>query len=146
MTQLALGKNAQAESALLKAAEMGQRLPEVHRALGDLYVANRKYVEAAANYRMAIQMRQNYTEAHIGLGRSLEAVGQLRDAEESFLNALAYDADNPVILYRLGQIFAQTGDLGRAESYLELAIDQAGADVDLLQAIKKTLESLREGS
>ena len=93
---------------------------------------------------MAVVQQEDFADAHLGLGRALETVGHLTEAEEALQKALYHDPDSPQVLYRLGQLYLLKDDRGLAQSYLEMAMDKVAGDVELENTIRNALKSLSE--
>jgi TolB-like protein/tetratricopeptide (TPR) repeat protein len=79
---------ADAASACAQAARLDSGLPEVHAALGMLYVATGQHELAEREYRRAIELDPDDVEAHLGLGRALKLQGQPEAADRSFQQAI----------------------------------------------------------
>jgi tetratricopeptide (TPR) repeat protein len=140
--QLQLGRIQQAETALTNSIDANPNNPQAHKILGDLYLNRELYAEAIANYRMAIQLQEDFAEAHLGLGQTLEATGQLLEAEDALERALFHDPDNAMVLYRMGQIYAQMFKIDLARTYFEMAMDKASGDIEMESKIRGALKSL----
>ncbi len=141
---VALARIPQAMRILEKAIQADPENAEAFRVLGDAYLAQQQHTEAAANYRMAIQLREDFPAAHIGLGRALEAGGLTKDAETAFQRAVYHDPENAEALYRLGQVYAELNDTGRAISYLELALERSKDDPNFMIRVRELLKLLRD--
>lgn len=139
---VATGEYVQARQILDKGVTTDADDPRPYKLLGDLNAAQEKFLEAVANYRMAVQIQDDFTDAHLGLGRVLETVGALDEAEETLLRALHHEPGNPEVLYRLGQLYATKGDVIGAESYLGRALEAAEDDFDMQRRVRETLRSL----
>ena len=142
--QLHMGRIQQSETALNNSLEANPDNPQAHKVLGDLFLNQEKYAEAISNYRMAIQQQEDFADAHLGLGQTLEAAGQLPEAEDAFQRALFHDPDNAMVLYRLGQIYVQMFIEDRARSYFEMAMDKASGDIEMESTIRSARKSLSE--
>jgi tetratricopeptide (TPR) repeat protein len=129
---------------LKKSIELQPDNPQAYKALGDLYLSEDQYTEAIANYRMAVVQLDDFADAHLGLGRALEAVGHLTEAEEALQRALYHDPDSPVVLYRLGQLYMLKNDTGRARAYYEMAKEKAAGDVEMESTIRNAIKDLPE--
>jgi hypothetical protein len=62
--------------------------------LGTLYLTRRRYEEAAAAFRAALQVRPSHSATHNNLGVALKALNQLDAAIDQFKRALALDPAN----------------------------------------------------
>jgi tetratricopeptide (TPR) repeat protein len=75
----------------------------------------RRHAEAAAAYGAALQRWPTSLGAHLGLGNSRYAMGDLAGAEAAFRQALAIHPDNAVLLNNLAQTLADRGQLAEAQ-------------------------------
>lgn len=142
--QIHLGRVPQAETALKSSIEARPVNPAAYNALGDLYLRSDQYAESIASYRMAIVQQEDLSDAHLGLGEALEAAGQLPEAEDALQRALYHAPDDPMVLYRLGQVYVQMFNEERARSYFEMAMEKAASDFELESKIRSALNSLLE--
>jgi tetratricopeptide (TPR) repeat protein len=141
---LELGRDSEAKHFITKSIESKKDNPAAYDALGDLYFRQHQYIEAIANYRMAVVQQEDLVEAHLGLGQALEAVGFLTESEEALQNALFHDPDNPVILYRLGQVEYLLKNKARALSYYEMALEKSKDDIELQHTIRNAIKEMSE--
>lgn len=74
-----------------------------------------RHAEAAAAYSAALQRWPTSLGAHIGLGNSRYAMGDLAGAEAAFRQALAIHPDTAVVLNNLAQTLADHGQLDQAQ-------------------------------
>ncbi len=77
-----------AENACAQAVKLDRGLPEVHAALGMLYVATGQNDLAEREYRRAIELDPNNVDAQLGLGSVLNATGDLEAAERAHQEAI----------------------------------------------------------
>ncbi|MCA9921078.1 MAG: tetratricopeptide repeat protein, partial [Anaerolineales bacterium] len=64
-------------------------LAQLHKGLGDLYLARADYESALAAYRQAVALDQWWVEAHVGLGQALIGLGEVSAAVESLETAVS---------------------------------------------------------
>jgi len=95
---------------------------------------------------MAIQQREDFAAAHLGLGRALEAAGYLTEAETAMQRALQHDPDSPLVLYRLGQLYLEMKDVDRARTHFEMALEKAAGNAELQGLIRNAMKSLDAGN
>jgi tetratricopeptide (TPR) repeat protein len=139
-----LGRENEAEKALQGSIDIHANNPMAYDGLGDLYLVQKRYPEAVSSYRLAVLQNPDYADAHLGLGRALEMVGQLTEAEDAFQQALFHDPDNAMVLYRLGQIYLLMENPERARSYFEMGMEKAGSEgnIELESTIRSALRDL----
>jgi tetratricopeptide (TPR) repeat protein len=84
------------------------------RALAVLLVEEDRGDEAVANLQSWAVSRPGNPQPHIELARLAEEHGDLREAENQLVDALAIDPNNPRALVALGQLRESAGDPGQA--------------------------------
>ena len=102
---------ADAEAACAQAAKLDSGLPDVHVALGMLYVTTGQYATAEEEYQKAIALDPDLVEALAGIGMTLMLQGQLEAAELAYRQAIrlrprhwpVYDA-YAAFLYQQGRL------------------------------------------
>lgn len=108
-------------------------------ALARAYEGTRDYPGAVEQYRAALAIEAENVQAALGLGRSLQATGDLAAAGESFEKIVKEREDTEFALvddalrdarYYLGEIYLTQGEYAKAAESLEaaLAIDSVDAD------------------
>lgn len=84
------------------------------RALAVLLVEENRGPEAVANLQAWATARPTNPQPHIELARLAEEHGDLREAENQLVDALALDPNNPRALVALGQLRETAGDQAQA--------------------------------
>lgn len=79
----------QAEQACAQATRLDSGLPDVHLALGQLYVATGQPVQAEREYRQAAGLDPDLIEARVGLGTALKLQGRTEEATREYQQAIA---------------------------------------------------------
>lgn len=77
---------------------------------------------AIVDYREAIRLKPDYSDAHNNLGAIFAARGDLKQAESHFLAAEAARAENPVAQFNLGIVAGKEGRVADAERYYRSAL------------------------
>jgi tetratricopeptide (TPR) repeat protein len=88
----------------------------VHLALGDVFVAEHKWSEAVAQYRMEQELRPASSDAFYSLGSMYLERGQGRAALQELGHADRLRPDSPPILLALGKAALAAQDTARAEA------------------------------
>jgi tetratricopeptide (TPR) repeat protein len=78
----------------------------LHLIRGKLALEAKRYEEAAAEFRKAIEARPDSVPAHINLGAALTQLGDLKGAAEEFRKALVIDPNNANAHYNLAILLA----------------------------------------
>lgn len=127
-------------------------LPDLHHRLARVLQLQGKCIEAVGRLHYALQLDSHHFEAHLSLGKLMEADGQLERAQASFERALAAArkgavanlTDVPVTpvraLVHLGAVLIEQGRNGDALAHLEQAMTQ---DADGLAAGSVLLHALQ---
>lgn len=79
--------------------------------------------EAILNYKKAVTVDPNYTEAYYNLGVILHEHGQFDEATECYQKTLQLNPDHLKANINIGNIFRQTGNSDRAIDYYRKALD-----------------------
>ena len=129
----AADRNDAAIEVLEQLAKSHPALPEVHRALGDLFRAEERYEEAAAAYDAAIAALPTEDPSHWVLyyvrGISHERGQRWERAEPDFRKALELSPDQPQVLNYLGYSYLEMHEnLEEALAMIQRAVDQRPDD------------------
>jgi tetratricopeptide (TPR) repeat protein len=87
--------------------------------------------EAVRNYRRAIELVPNWTEAHINLGVALYQMGKTEECEAEFLAAVRMDPLNGIAQYNLGCVLEERGETEEAIRHLSRAASVMPAHPDV---------------
>src|SRR5450631_4486592 len=115
-----------------------QKLSEVapgsiwqHQAAAEAYESEGSTDSAIAEYRQVLVMDPRHPGIHYRIGRTLlarAATGKSQtdvlEAEKEFEAELQLDPGNGNAAYEIGEIHRSAGDLGGAQQYFQLALDQ----------------------
>ena len=97
-----------------KAAQLNNKLPEVHFALGSAYAATGQIVQAIAEDKRALELSPNSDEAYRRLGNAYKSNGQKDEAIRALEKAVEL---NPYYWYNvsaLGNAYYQFGEMDKA--------------------------------
>jgi len=103
-----------AVDAAKKAAQLNDKLPEVHFALGSAYAVTGQLVQAIAEDKRALELSPNSDEAYRRLGNAYKSNGQKDDATRALEKAVEL---NPYYWYNqsaLGNAYLQFGEMDKA--------------------------------
>jgi Tfp pilus assembly protein PilF len=126
-TYLQRGNLRGAEKNLLDAIKEDPNSVDAHDALGRLYSLTRSYTAAAREFTMAISLDDQQHKLSESLRRQLiddqgvayALSGNLEQAKEIYLAALAKDPDYAMYNYNLACVYAELHDLDAAIPYLK---------------------------
>jgi serine/threonine protein kinase len=132
-----LGRSAEADADLRRAAATPPRSAWDHVALGTHYLQRGDLEPARAEYALAVARDARSFWARLALGRCDLALGQPEDALLAFAVCVGLDPDNPVGYLHKGHAHARLGQREKARADVEraLALDPNNAQARNLQAI-----------
>lgn len=111
--ELPAGKQAAAEESFSKAREAFQKavavddgFVEAHRNLGRLYAIQRKYEQAAGEYRKVVDLEPGNVDAYLPLASALDRLGRVEEALDVLKRAKSATTD-PLVLKRLDGLMEQ---------------------------------------
>lgn len=90
--------------------------------LGITYLALKNQNSALASFRKAAEIKPDYVNAHIRIGRILKDKNDYAGAVKSFNTALSFEADNVSAHRYLGETYASWGKLADAETSFKRAL------------------------
>ncbi|MFH1618691.1 MAG: tetratricopeptide repeat protein [bacterium] len=94
-----------------------EQAAEVYYQMSMLYNLLGKQEEVVRNLNLAIKKDPDYLQARYGLAQFYEARGDTSTALGQYLDILPKDSRNTALLNHIGEIYANSGKLGEAESY-----------------------------
>ena len=110
--------------------------------LGSLFFRMGNYQEAQKYYQQAVELSPNYADAHLGLAKTLEALGDQAKAIDEYKEALQYDPDSVQANFGYGKLLYQRGDYVVARYYLE-RVTKLAPDTPLAKAALDYLNSIQ---
>lgn len=113
----------------------------VHMIRGKLALEGKKYEEAAAEFRKAIEAEPESVPAHVNLGAALTQLGDPKGAAEQFARALSIDPNNLTANYNLAVLLANQNQHQEAIKHLRAVLttnaNDLGARMFLAQELVK---------
>ena len=110
-------------AAAQQAQQLNEQLPEVHSALGAVYITTGKYSEAVAELKRALALAPNSDEAYRRLGAAYLASGGGPQAIEAFQKAISLNPYYWVNQDSLGDAYFQSGDYSKAlEAFTQITV------------------------
>jgi Tfp pilus assembly protein PilF len=118
----------------------------LHNALGIALARKGQNVEAVAHYRKAIELRDDFSDAHTNLGALLLAKGSPVDAIEHFRKVTNLPPEDSASHLRLGVALERSGQVAEATSEYRraLVVDPRNAKAHYLLANALRLTGKRE--
>ena len=121
-----------AEQACQRALELGEDSVDVRLVLGWLYLASGSNEEALREFEAARDTNTNLAEAHVGIARAQEALGQFEDAEASLRVAIATDASYWQGFNAMGSFLFFRGRFDEAAEFYQMFVDRVDDDAQAL--------------
>lgn len=94
---------------------------EIAVEIAQSFVKEKKFVEAEKMFREVIQRFPDSSVAYLGLGRSLQEQGRVKEALPQLEKSLSIEITGAA-LYRLGKTWQALGDKAKAASFFEKAL------------------------
>jgi Tfp pilus assembly protein PilF len=91
--------------------------------------------EAEREYRAAIDIQDEFFEAHVNLGVVLQGRGNASDAATAFLRAIDLNPEMPEIHYALGTVYQDLDRTGEAQACFQCALDMDSGSVEALNGL-----------
>jgi tetratricopeptide (TPR) repeat protein len=101
---------------LVRTAKTPKTAAVVHLQLGNVYMAQRKFDRACADFQQATALDPNNAEARNSLGESLGELHQYASALEAFNRAVALDGNLLRARYNIGITYGRLGNLKYSEA------------------------------
>jgi tetratricopeptide (TPR) repeat protein len=93
-----------------------------HNNLGNVFLKQGKYEEAAAHYNEALRINPNYADAHYNLGNALARQGKTQDAVAHYTEALRIKPNFAEAHNNLGTLLAKEGKVEEAAAHYNEAL------------------------
>jgi tetratricopeptide (TPR) repeat protein len=99
---------------VLLACRSNEQAIAAHLKRGDEYQANKKYAEAVIEYKNALQIDPNQSNAHFGLAKSFLQLGQAKEGFWELRETVRLDPKNHDAVLQFAQIAIYAGELEEA--------------------------------
>lgn len=124
-----------AVNALIQADLAQPDSPSVHVMLGDVYREGRRYNEAEAEYRKAIELKPLEMSAHLGLAATFYRLFRYDEALSELTAVLQVEPQNPNASFMMADILAYQREFAQAEPYAKAALHGAQSNLPLVHAL-----------
>jgi tetratricopeptide (TPR) repeat protein len=124
-----------AVNALIQADLAEPNSPAVHVMLGDVYREGKKFNEAEAEYRKAIELEPLGVSAHFGLAATFYRLFHYDEALPELKTVLQLEPRNPQANFMMADILAFKREFVQAEPYAEAALHGAPSNLPLVHAL-----------
>jgi cytochrome c-type biogenesis protein CcmH/NrfG len=111
-----------AKTAYDKARLLDPTNPQIPYIMAQLNIANKDIKKAQEDLKIAIALKQDYTDAIFLLSQLEVQSGNIKEALEASLAAAYFTPNNPNILFQVGILSAAQGDLNGAGQALTAAV------------------------
>lgn len=122
------GDFARAEAAIRRAVELDPDCAQFHLSLGGVLMQQGRDADAQASLERAVELDPNAPEAHALAGFAHARAGDLAGAEARFRIGRRADADDPLLLLGLGNMYLAREQAEHALKFLTRAAEQRPAD------------------
>ena len=103
---------------------------EINLRLGWLYYLQGDYPQSLRHYKVAMTLLPYSIEARLGYVLPLAAMGNWNEVVGIYESILQTDPQNTLANYRLGVIYYERGEYGRAKTYVEKVVNLYPFDYD----------------
>jgi Flp pilus assembly protein TadD len=138
---LMAGKREEGKAELLAAFnDPTNPTPEISaRNLGQAYLEEKRWPEAASWFRSSVGRNPQLTDAHLGLSDALLAQNRTEEAVRAMEDAVKGSPNDPALLVALGEAYLRAGRMHDAQARLEeaKAKDRTGAATRKADALLK---------
>jgi len=124
-----------AVNALVQADLAGPNSPSVHVMLGDVYREGKKFNEAEAEYRKAIELKPLDPSAHFGLAATFYRLFHYDKALPELKAVLQLEPQNPQANFMMADILAFQREFAEAEPYAKAALHGASSNLPFAHAL-----------
>lgn len=126
------GRNDEAQKTLADARAQLPDVPAIHKALAEVALAQGRYPQATAEFKLALALDAEDLGARFRLGVALRRERKFEDAGKAFDEVAVVDKDYPGLALERGLLFEATGRAPDALKEYEIALAKAPKDPDLM--------------
>jgi len=124
-----------AVNALIQADLAQPNSPAVHVMLGDVYLDRKRFNEAEAEYRKAIELKPLTVRAHFGLAATFYRAFLYDKALPELKTVLQLEPQNPQANFMMADILAYQRKFAQAEPYAQAALHGPESNLPLAHAL-----------
>lgn len=128
-----LGPPGPAEKEFLEAARLEPKLASVQSELGQLYLKEKRYLEARTAFQKAADLDPKLPQPQLGSALAWEGLNNLDEAETLFEHYLAFEPQDVQTRFHLARLYLQQGQSEKALNHLQV-LHQARPDMPGLAA------------
>ncbi|HSE21944.1 MAG TPA: tetratricopeptide repeat protein [Pyrinomonadaceae bacterium] len=114
----------------------------VHMIRGKLALEAKRYVEAAGEFRKAIEAQPESVPAYVNLGTTLTQLGELKEAAAQFDKALRLEPSNLTAHFNLAILLANDNQHEQAVAHLHAVLTTNPNDLDARMFLARELEKV----
>ena len=127
---------------LQRAESAIRRSPDLHISIGNVYLQQQEWDDAARAFGAALQIDNDSAAAHHGLAIAHLRRRRFRQAANAALSAVSLRYRYPMAHYHLGEAMAALGDLERAAEALEVCVAQSPGALPARRGLVKLYDRL----
>jgi tetratricopeptide (TPR) repeat protein len=110
-----------------------------HYLRAKIWLAQKEMAKSESELQIAVKLRPDYAEAWSDLGGVRRLEGDAKGARQALEQAVALDSGDEKAQYRLGQLYLQEGESGKAIDHLKIALLGDPSDVATLYSLDRAL-------
>ncbi|MGH9629755.1 MAG: tetratricopeptide repeat protein, partial [Bryobacteraceae bacterium] len=115
---------------------------EWHNQVGVVHLKKNQFIEAAAEFRKAVEIDPAFIRAWTNLGSSLAQAGDMEESVDAFRKAVALDGKDPQLRMNLGIALRAKGDADLALKEFRAVLKSRPDDVEVHQHLALTMKQL----
>jgi tetratricopeptide (TPR) repeat protein len=110
-----------------------------HYLRAKIWLAQKEMAKSESELQIAVKLRPDYAEAWSDLGGVRRLEGDAKGARQALEEAVALNSHDSTAQYRLGQLYLQEGESGKALDHLKIALLGDPSDVATLYSLDRAL-------
>lgn len=118
-----LGQHDSAEEMFYLAQHLDEDCPHCFGNIGASLAARGQYKQAISCWQKVLAIEPDAIGIHQRIAEAHRAMGNIERAREYYLSEIRNDPGNTDLLYELGELLCESGDLGAAEAKLRYVIE-----------------------
>jgi tetratricopeptide (TPR) repeat protein len=110
-----------------------------HYLRAKIWLAQKEMAKLESELQIAVKLRPDYAEGWSDLGGVRRLEGDAKGARQALEQAVALNSHDSTAQYRLGQLYLQEGESGKALDHLKIALLGDPSDVATLYSLDRAL-------